>query len=574
MKRRTAWVLVATVAAVAIGAAIVGGVVLIFSGRVSQTAWTGGSGLSGKKSLYLSLDGPLPERNLSDLGNLLERRPPSLRTLVESLDRASGDASVENVVLRINFLPDAGWAKVQELRSALLRFQRSGKHASAYLESGGNLEYYLATACSKIYALPSSVLAINGLSSEVTFLRGTLDKIGVEAQFEGVGRYKNAPNQYTEKGFTAPHREQMDALLDSVFAEYVGAIAKSRKRSAGEVRALLDAGPYDGKSAKAAGLVDDTAYDDEISGDNQRWTPGRYVKRAGTSFFDSRPKVALIYALGEIVSGDSQSSAFGGEVAGSTTVVEALREARGDSSYKAVVVRVDSPGGSGAASEIMWREMRLASDAKPVIVSMGDTAASGGYYLAMGGAGIVAQPSTVTGSIGVFSGKFSLRGLYDKIGISKEILERGRYASIFTEYRPWSADERARIRGMNVAFYQDFVNKVAQSRGKTFQEIDAVAEGRVWTGADAKAHGLVDRLGGLDVAVDWAKEKAGISKSQAVTLVVLPAERGLLETLWSNQEETAVDSVLTNELKSGLGWLRAMSDAKVMARLPFDLKLR
>ncbi len=572
MKRRTAWILVGLVAAVAVGAAVVGGVVLMVSGRAPQFA-LGGTGLGGKKSLYLSLDGPLPERHRTDIENLLERRPPSLRTMVESLDRAASDPAIENVVVRIDFLPDAGWGKVQELRSALARFQTSGKKATAYLVSGGNLEYYLATACTKIYALPSSVLAITGLSSEVTFLKGTLDKLGVQAQFEGVGRYKNAPNQFLEKGFTEPHREQIEALLDSLFAEYVGAIAKARGMSVEEVRRAIDAGPYDGDGAKAAGLIDDTAYDDELADGNERWTPGRYVRRSKGRLFDSRPKVALIYTLGEIVSGESQAG-WGGEVAGSTTIVTALRDARSDPDYKAIVMRVDSPGGSGAASEMMWREMKLASQAKPVIVSMGDMAASGGYYLAMGGAHIIAQPGTVTGSIGVFSGKFSLRGFYDKIGVSKEILDRGRFASIFTEYRPWSAEERARIRALNVAFYDDFVEKVAASRGKSVEEIDAVAEGRVWTGLDANKHGLVDGLGGINEAVAWAKKQAKIPAAQAVELVVLPAERGLLETLWARQEETALDEGLASELGSALRWLRSMSDATVMARLPFDLRLR
>ena len=576
MKKRTAWVLVAMVAAVAIGAAAVGGAVLLFSGRLSQASWhrSPGAGSSGRQTLYLDLDGPLPERRLTDIGNLLERRPPTLRTIVDSLERAARDPDVDRAVLRINFLPDAGWARVQEIRAAVLRFRKSGKKTTAYLESGGNLEYYLATACDEIDALPSAILVINGLSSEVTFLRGTLDLLGVQAQFEGVGRYKNAPNQFIEKGFTAPHREQMEALLDSVFAQYVDAIAAARKKTPAEVRDMLDRGPYDGNSARAAGLVDNINYDDQLDGSNERVSPGRYVKRASSSFFDSRPKVALIYAIGEIVSGESQSGAFGAEVAGSKTIVAALREARFDSSYRAVLVRIDSPGGSGAASDMMWREMKLASQAKPVIVSMGDVAASGGYYLAMGGTGIVAQPGTITGSIGVFSGKFSLRGLYDKIGVSKEIIDRGRFASIFTEYRPWSEAERQQVRDMNVAFYKDFVTRVAEARGKTWEQVDAVAEGRIWSGTEAREHGLVDRLGGIDTALDWAKEKAGIAAGTAVQLVVLPAERGVFETIWANQEETAVDAAVPASLRANLRWLAAMSDARQLARMPFDLRLR
>jgi len=570
MKKRTAWVLVAGVAAVAIGAAGVGALALVLRGSKSgAVSW------SSDSYLYLRLEGAIPEEPPADFGSFLEKRPASLRTLMQSLDRAADDPKVRAVVVRVSVLPDSGWGKVQELRDAITRFRKSGKPAYAHLEVCGNKEYYLATACTKIYAVPTALLEVTGLHSEVMFFRNTLDKLGVEAQFEGVGKYKNAPNQFTETGFTEPHREQMEALLDSVYQEYVSAIAEARKKTPEEVQAIVDAGPYEGKDALKAGLVDELLYEDQIEDrlKAQRVTPGRYV-RSSTGFgIDGRPKVALVYAVGDIAPGESQSGPLGSELAGSDTVAQALRTARKDDSIKAIVLRVDSPGGSGTASDVIWREVGLARRSKPVVVSMGDVAASGGYYIAMGSDAIVAQPSTITGSIGVFGGKFSLRGFYDKLGITKELLSRGERAAMFTEYRPWTDDERQRIRTLMVSFYQDFVGKVAQGRKKSYEDVDAVAQGRVWTGADALQHGLVDRLGGMDVALDLAKEKARIGRDQDVTVVILPERKGFLDLLLERQEEGAMDAV-PSDARALLRWARLLRDSQPLARLPFDLKIR
>jgi protease-4 len=574
MKRRTAWVLVAAVAAVAVGAAAVGAVALLLRGQQGgSAAW------AGRSYLYLDLNSEIPEQLPSELPTLLERRAPTLRTLVAGLDRAAGDAKVTAVVLRVSALPDAGWGKVQELRDAITRFRKSGKPAYAHIEFVGNKEYYLATACTSIYAVPTALLDVTGLRSETTFFGGTLEKLGVQAQFEGVGKYKNAPNQFTERGFTEPHREQMEALLDSVYEQYVSAIRVGRKKTAEEVQAIIDAGPYNAASALKAGLVDELLYEDQLQDrmqDAGRLTPGRYARSGGGRGFglDSRPKVALVYVVGEIVPGESLAGPFGGQVAGSDTVAAALRNARKDGDIKAIVLRVDSPGGSGTASDVIWREVALARKEKPVVVSMGDVAASGGYYVAMGSDVIVAQPGTITGSIGVFGGKFALRGLYDKLGISKEVLARGQHADLFTEYRPWTDEERQKVRSLMVAFYEDFLTRVAEGRKKTRDEVDAVAQGRVWTGTEALHHGLVDRLGGLDDALALAKERARIGKDQEVQVVVLPERKGLLETILERQEDGAVEVALPRDVRSLLRWSRLFGDGGLTARLPFDLRIR
>ncbi len=573
MKKRTAWILAAGVAAVALGAAFMGGLALVLrkGGGGSFTGWGGDAYLS------LAVDGDVAEQPASDVDTIFTTPRPSLRGLVESLDRAAKDPKMKGVVVRVGSL-DGGWGKVQELRDAIARFRRSGKPAYAHLESVGNQEYYLATACTQIYAVPQALVLVHALSMEVTFFRQALDKLGVEAQFEGVGRYKNAPNQFTEDRFTAPHREQTEALLDSLYAQYVAAIAESRKKTPAEVRAILEAGPYDAAGALRAGLVDELVYEDELEGRlkaRERVTPGRYVRAARGFGFDGRPKVALIYAVGEIMSGESDASPFGGDLAGSTTLSRAIRQARNDATIRAIVLRVDSPGGSGTASEVIWRELSLARKSKPVIVSMGDVAASGGYYIAMTGDAIVAQPATITGSIGVFSGKFALRGLYSKLGLTKEIVERGKNGSFFSEYRPWTNEERSKMHNLMASFYGEFVSKAAKGRGKSYADIDRVAQGRVWTGAEALKVGLVDRLGGLETALDLAREKANIGKDEELALVVLPEKKGVFETILERQEESAGGAVriLPSDVRAILRWASVLSGREPIARLPFELRI-
>ena len=543
MTRRTAWVLAAGLAAVAVGAAAVGAVALIVrGGGRPPVGWA-----SGGVNLALDLSGELPELPPQDWSSLLAESRPSVRALVESVDRAARDPQVKGLVLSVGPL-DAGWARVQDLRDALVRFRETGKPSWAHLGYAGNLEYYLATGCGRIAATPTGMLNVSGLAAEVTFFRGTLDKVGVEAQFEGVGKYKNAPDQFTETGFTEPHREQMESLVDSLFEQYVAAVAESRGLDEDQVRTIIDEGPFDVADALEAGLVDELLYRDEIDArlpGAQRVSPARYTKDARGFGFDGRPKLALVYALGEIMPGDSSESPFGGgSVAGADTISRGLRQAARDASIRAIVLRVDSPGGVGVAADAVWREVGRAREEKPVIVSMGDAAASGGYYIAMNGDAILAQPGTITGSIGVFSGKFSMRGLYEKLGVSHETVRRGRNAGLFSSWDPWTEEERTKVRGLNETFYDTFITKAAEGRQRTPEEIDAVAQGRVWTGVQALEKGLVDQLGGLDAAVAVAREKAGIPAGREVQLVVLPERKGLLQTLMQRQDEDiALDMV-------------------------------
>ena len=570
MSRRTALVLAAGVTAVALGAAAVGALALLVRGHGRSTpGWS-----SGDQYLALDVGGEIAEEPAGGFGALFESRPPSLRSLVEAVDRAAKDPSVRGLVLRVGPL-DAGWARVQDLREALLRFGRAGKPSWAHLEYAGNREYYLATGCSKIAASPTALLDVTGLAAEVTFYKGALDKLGVQAQFEGVGKYKNAPNQFTETAFTEPHREQMEALVESLFDGYVKGVAQSRKLTPEKVRAIVDEGPFDAQRAKEAGLVDELLYRDQVEQKvpgRERLTPGRYVKASRGFSFGARPRIALVYAVGDIVSGESQSSPLGGGMVGSDTVIRGLRQAVEDDSVKAVVLRVDSPGGSGTASDAIWREIGIARRRKPVVASMGDYAASGGYYISMNADAIVAQPGTITGSIGVFSGKFSLRGLYEKLGISEDVVQRGRYARLFSSSDPWDDAERQRVRALNVAFYDTFVTKASEGRRRKKDEIEAVAQGRVWTGQEALSRGLVDRLGGLDAALALARERARLGSASEV--VILPERKGFLETLMERQDEDVVGRVLGPRAAQMLRWSAALSDRGPIARLPFDLAVR
>jgi protease-4 len=583
LKKRTAWILVSAVVAVSLGAAAVGALALLLRGARPRTPFA-----STSSYLALNLSGEMPEEPpSSELPAFLERRPATLRTLVESLDRAASDPRIRSVVLRTAGLEGAGFGKVQELRDALIRFRKSGKPAYAHLEFAGNKEFYLASACDKIFAVPTALLDVTGLAAEVTFYKGTFDKVGVDAQFVGVGKYKNAPNQYTEKGFTGPHREQMEAMLDSLYTQYVEALSESRHKTQAEVRALIDAGPYDARRALEAGLVDELLYADELDARMKgadKVTPGRYVREARGLGFDGRPKIALVYAVGTIITGEGGSGPFGGAFAGSDTVARALREARQDASIRAIVLRVDSPGGSGTASDVIWREVDLARKAKPVVVSMGDVAASGGYYIAMGSDEIVAQPGTITGSIGVFGGKFSLERLYEKVGLTQERVVRGRNAALFSEARPWSAEEKAKVESLMVAFYDEFLDKAAAGRRKSREEIHAVAQGRVWTGREALEKGLVDKLGGLDIALEAAKFRAKIGRGQEISLVVLPERKGWFEKLMERQEEDpetegsaaalALARSLPSDVQDLLEAALAFKGRGPVARLPFDLRVR
>jgi protease-4 len=500
--------------------------------------------VSSSATLVLRPAGELQEIVPDDVvGQVFGRDTDTVRGFVDNLHKAKRDSRIKTVLLMPAGLQLPYWGKVQELRDAVLDFRKSGKRVVAFLEYGGDREYYLASAADKVYLLPSSPLDLSGVASYEIFLRGAFDKAGAYPDFLHIGEYKSASNQLTEKGFTPAHREMTESLNRDMYEQLVRGIAQGRKKTEEEVRALLDQGPFVPDAALKAGLVDDLAYEDEltereptISDEDDDRIDGRQYERITPASVGFRPRsrIAVLYAVGTIASGKSTFDPVNGTILGSDTMIEQIREARDDSSIKAIVLRVDSPGGSSVASDVIWRELMVTrndDEKRPLVVSMSDLAASGGYYIAMAANSIVAQPATITGSIGVFGGKIAIGGTLNKIGINSETIASGPGASINSPFAPFTPPQRMKLQEIIQDIYDDFVEKAAESRNTTPEKIDAVAQGRVWTGQQARERGLVDALGGLDTAVAIAKEKAKIPADEDVELVVYSGRRTLYEAL-------------------------------------------
>lgn len=505
-----------------------------------------GPAVPGAATLVLRPGGELYEMLPDDVvGQLLGREVGTVRGFVDSLRMAKRDPRITNVLLMPSSLDLPYWAKLQELRDAVLDFRRSGKTVTSFLEYGGDREYYLASAADRVYLLPSSPLDLTGVASYEIFLRGTLDKIGAQPDFLRIGDYKTAPNQLTETRMTPEHREMTESLNHDMYSQLVNGIATSRKKTVEEVRSLLDQGPFVPEEALRAGLVDDLAYEDQLDdrvpalrgdADHRRRVDGADYQRISPSTVGirSRSRIAVLYAVGTIVSGKSRYDVTDGALVGSDTLVEQLRRVRDDDSIKAIVLRIDSPGGSSVASDVIWRELVITRDenrSRPLIVSMSDLAASGGYYIAMPGQVIVAQPGTLTGSIGIFAGKLALGGTLAKAGVTNETVKSGANSDIYSPFTPFTPEQRTKLHAFLQDFYDGFVEKAADSRKTTPERIDQVAQGRVWTGLQARERGLVDMLGGLDVAVSVAKQRAKIPADEDVELVVYPPRRGFFEAL-------------------------------------------
>lgn len=494
-------------------------------------------------TLVLRLEGDLAEAPGDGVLQLLNPdRPSGLRAVVEALRKAKVDSRVKAVLIMPEGLEAPLWAKLQEVHAAILDYRQSGKPAIAYLESGSERGYYIATACDRIVLMPAAPLDLNGLATYELFLRGTLDKVGIYPDVMHIGEYKTAYNTLTEKGFTPAHREATESMTRDLYEQLVAAIAKGRGKSEEEVRALVDQGPFLPQEALEAGLVDELAYVDEID-DRLDLPGGRLTRLEGRDYarvslgslgLNRGPRIAVIHASGVIVSGRGGYDPLAGAVLGADTFIEHLRQARADSSVRAIIVRIDSPGGSATASDAIWRELVITRDEKPerpLIASMSDLAASGGYWIAMAAPHIVAQPGTLTGSIGVISGKIVTGGLYGKLGANIETVAYGRNAAITSPARPFTDEERERISAQMKHIYDEFVRKAAESRKMTVEEVHAVAQGRVWTGRQAHERGLVDELGGLETAIAAAKARANIPADSDVEIVVYPPRRSVYELL-------------------------------------------
>ncbi len=472
------------------------------------------------------------ERDDSLVAQLLRGRAPVVRELVFSLTRAAEDDQIEALLLDIQALP-VDWAKVEELRSAVQAFAASGKPVVAYLEGAGTKEYALAVAADEVVLAPEAALLVLGVSAELSFLKDTLAKLGMEADFVHVGKYKSAPEQLTRSSASQANREMIEAIVEDRYRCLVDMIAAGRGQSPATVEAWIDGGIYDAPTALAQGLVDTVLCREEIlethfDGDTVTELDAYLLARPRG---DVAARVALVYATGTILPGESRWDKWQGKSAGSVTVVEQLQAAREDEDIAAVLFRVDSPGGSALASDLIWHEVERVGKEKPVVVSMSGYAASGGYYVSCGADSIFADPGTLTGSIGVYAGKIDLKGFYDKIGLKREFVTRGENALLFSDNATFTTKQRDRFQGLLSNFYERFLAKVAAGRGLSRDEVAAVAEGRVWTGAQAVEHRLVDGLGGLPRAVTAIKHLIGVDPADKVALISYERQLSLLERM-------------------------------------------
>ena len=496
----------------------------------------------------------------------------TLRGLFNKLDILKNDDEIAGIIFKIDSV-SVGWATLQEIRNKFHEFREAEKETIGYLESGGNAEYLLAAAMERVVLMPTGSLNLTGLRAEVLFYKGLLDKLDIEADMLTMGKYKSGVEPYMRDGMSDAFRESMTALLDDLYAQLLAHIAENRDGiTAEEVSDLVNRGPFTAEEAQQEKLVDTLQYYDELLDALKTASPDEDVQvvkpdyehkrkvpdmnsfaglmqllsmlnppqRARTSTAENQ--IALIYASGPILP-DIDSFFASMPVITPETLKEAFVKARTDDSVRAVVLRIDSPGGSALASDLIWREVMLTQRKKPVVVSMGDVAASGGYYIAMAAGTIVAHPSTLTGSIGVFGGKLNMKGFYNKIGLTKEIIAHGQNATLYSDYGGFTPTERERVEKMMKTVYKDFVNKAATGRSKSFDEIDEIAQGRVWTGKQAKALGLVDELGGLDTALSIAKEQAGFAADDKVNLIVLPRQKPFLEELMERMVEDMEGSI-------------------------------
>jgi protease IV len=535
--------------------------------------------IAANSALVLRLNGEIPEKAALELPDFLsgDKGSVTVPSIWQNLKKAASDSNITALVVEPEGV-SAGWAKLEEIRSDIEEFRKSGKLVFAYLHTPSAREYYLALAADRIYMGPSDPLMLKGMRAEVMYFKKTLDKIGVNVEVEHAGKYKDFGDMFSRSDMSPETREVLSSVLDGLYGNLVTRIAAARKKSPEETRAVIDNGPFTATDALKAGLVDELRYEDQLWGelkDRLKSEPAKvsFEKYAKTAATTGKSTIALVIGDGEIVRGNPGDNGSDERSLTSYGFNKLLKRVGNDSTVKGVIVRIDSPGGEVTASDDLWREMNLLSKKKPVVISMSDVAASGGYYMAMTGDPIVAYPETETGSIGVVFGKPNLHGLYDKLGVSKDAVQRGKHADIDSDYTPLTPEERAKLKDGIDESYREFVTKVATARKRPFSEIEPVAQGRVWLGSQAKDHGLVDELGGLDTAVAMVKKKAGIGAGETVTIVTYPERRTLLEML---MRKSTPEEMLETRVRQVVGRMpvRSWMRGGLLSIVPMRIEVR
>ncbi len=550
----------------------------------------------------LSLHGEYPE-GATEAG-LFGDMQPSLAKLTEKLEEAAADKKVAAVWLRIDDM-ELGRGKVNEVRAAIARVQKAGKPVYAELTSADSGTYLVASACDRIIMPSSGVLIVAGVRAEVSYYKNFLDKLGLKFDGLQMGKFKGAGEPMTRSSMSEPLRESLEAIVDDAYEQMVGTIAADRHIVDLDVKKLIDRGLFSAKMAKKAGLIDDILYADEFEASLAKRLKVEKVevvsnykkKQVDTDFSgiggivklmelfsggkkaeasSKKQKIAVVYAVGEIIEGKSQSGMFSGSSLGSTTMIETLHKAFSDPKVVAVVLRVDSPGGSATASDLIWRE--TVRTKKPMVASMGNVAGSGGYYIAMGAKKIFAEPGTITGSIGVIGGKLVLGGLYEKVGINTEIISRGKNSGAFSSNQPFSDGERKAWTSLLKETYHEFVSKAASGRKMDYKRVEELAQGRVYTGRQAKKLGLIDEVGTLADAVAEAKTLAGLKPDADVEIESLPQSKNFFEQLFNGDGANAsdFDSLMPEVVKTvrqASVWRNLLSE-RVLLWMPYRIELK
>ncbi len=460
---------------------------------------------------------------------LWQRQQIHFHHLLKLIEAARLHHSVQSLLLIIK--PTViGWAQIEEIHRLLARFHADGKRSYAYLEHADNKSYYLAAGAQRIYLSPATTLELVGLRLEVLYFKKLLEYLGIEPEVVQIGAYKSAAEPFDREGMSEQSREMGDAILTDLQERMKERIAANRSVSESQVQDWIDQGPYSAQSCAELGLTDGVYYEDELEKLVENEGPGlvdlpssklrtqdSFLRRTLTFY---RPQVAYIIANGVIASGESRSSRGGRSILGADTLKHLLQAAAKQKRVKAIVLRINSPGGSALSSDLIWREIKRANERKPVIISFGDLAASGGYYIATAARKVLAAPSTLTGSIGVIGGKLNLQGLFAKVGIGVDGVEKGKRAGYTSLARPFSAEEAQVVREQMRQFYEElFLEKVAEGRQKSRDSVRQAAEGRVWTGAQALELGLLDEIGGLLEAFEAARVEAGLPETKKARIV-------------------------------------------------------
>ncbi len=538
--------------------------------------------ISPNAVLVLGLSGEVPESSPVDLSIPFLQSPggPTVTDVWNSLHRAASDNRVKALLIQPRGL-SLGWAKLQEIHRDIQDFKRSGKPVYALLQSPGSKEYYLGSAADRIFLSPDDTLEVKGFRIEETYLKNTLDKLGIGVEVDHMGRFKDAGDPYTKAAMSPETREVLNQVLDQLFGDFCSTVGSGRHKTADAIRALVDLGPFTAAQAKSAGLVDELGYEDDVFTEIKSKTGLRDLNRLPLrSYFRAVPsrgdRIAMLVGEGEISRGEPDGG-FNSQVAiSSGAFSKTVRQVREDKSIKGVIVRVDSPGGDAVASDEILHELKLLSKAKPVVISMSDLAASGGYLMSMTGDPIVSYPNTITGSIGVLYVRPNFRGLFNKLGLQQEVITRGKLADLDSVSTPLSDAARQKLHESIEWTYKEFVSKVASARRKTYDQIDPLAQGRVWMGVQARQNGLVDELGGLNESIALVRKRAHLSDRGETELVTFPPRQTLLDLLLNSQSSSVTEHLLTGKIRSFLPGIPGESLLKggMLRMMPYTLSIQ